>query len=89
MAPHTGADGGTTRRRGWWPHTPERMVTQHIFEPSALGRRLRSQLDPTEGIPTPLLHADLPFDQLGRVSRKVLDERPDRLLIASVWPRSW
>lgn len=42
-----------------------------------------------EGQEPPLLYANPPFGQIGRVLRKVIEERPDCLLILPVWPRGW
>ena len=36
-----------------------------------------------------LLYINPPFDQMGRVVRKVADDRPDCVLITPVWPRWW
>ncbi|KXZ40999.1 hypothetical protein GPECTOR_1018g286 [Gonium pectorale] len=36
-----------------------------------------------------LLYINPPFDQMGRVVRKIEEEQPDCVLIAPVWPRWW
>ena len=43
---------------------------------------------PAEG-EVPLWLINPPFDQMGRVIRKIQEERPDCLLVAPVWPRWW
>ena len=60
------------------------------WNPTALGIDgfARSWAPPTSG-PAPFLYINPPFDQIGKVLRKVWEDRPDCVLIVPVWPRSW
>ncbi len=60
------------------------------WNPNALGVDAFAQSwAPPEGGPRPLLYANPPFTQMGRVLRKIWDERPDCLVVLPTWPRAW